>query len=330
MGTHSYLFEVRKDTKKLPWNSLDFNITSFDSTGNSFDFLESEESYSFCGSQTCREFVLVDLSTIMYAFYGYESKILQRFHYLVGIKSSGEMYTKVAKILRKRHGLRKLEKFYQDIFGLKFKLSYKLYKYADNPANAFLCTDFVFQDGRKVANGEITVKFFLHETKLSALHAVISALLALLREPLITERILFGKIYDRESLAKSILTIAKARLDRKDVSYDCFMLTAEDISLRHYTRKEILERILDSLSDTNNDDGSDYFSMTFLAAFVAAYNKEVKGEIWDNDFGVVDYVYNRDSGKFLSYLYSLKRLPKYFRKFLDGLSIGDYYDFEDD
>jgi hypothetical protein len=95
------------------------------------------------------------------------------------------------------------------------------------------------------------------------LHASLSAIVWLLREPEVCHKILTGEIHDAFSLSKSILALAVKRAKGEDASY-----FPADVYGSPTTSKKDLEKYIENLQrDPMNGDGFDYLGTMYTALY---------------------------------------------------------------
>lgn len=306
MGTHTYSLEVFRRTKeeKQPTpNSLGFHRFASSATGDFSDITIVDENRHIDDTRymdvfPCRELLLNDSGIWSDVFY------IPEHNYMMGIRCNGEMYHNTYRLLRRdKNSKIKVKKVLEDVFGISLDIRYGTLekRIAERTFGGF---SIVYGDGEKESLGYVTLYLNSWENQgICAIDAGVSAILALLREPIIIRGILSGDIFDTQSLCKVLIKISLARAKETDDSYNCLrLLGIMDSTTR--TMSELRQQIRRNLSEENNDDGSDWFSMATLAVFCFIFKTLIGYGVETGTAGPCDFIVeNANLDHFIDFKY---------------------------
>lgn len=310
MGTHSYSVHVfaKKRGKTLPTErSMPFERYSKTACGDVLEITETEDwignpienpETRYMEEFSCREFMLRDSGVWDEVFNGHSS-----LNFMVAIRSHGEMYTDTSKIFRNNKGTDiKFSQLIKETLGLTITLRAGIMKEKTLGYHTYI----EISDYNRRVDGFVTIFIPSWEnTGGYRLGIQISAVLALLKEPIIISKIAKGEISDKKSLCKELIRIAYARMNKKDSSYECYALLGID-GKAFSSRDELLSLIKDQLRYMFNDDGSDWISIALLSVYFFAGS-----ELNFDASGPVDAV---ESG-------TTKTIMKNFKEYVDESSL---------
>lgn len=269
MSTY-YMLEYRRgERKELTHDKFEFNTLVKGAVNSESTFLWSRNYKLFVCETTCREIMLDNLQGLTGS--GVHDKNNPD-NITYGFRMTGEMPTKVSKLIRQDENPNQyFTPLVEQLLG--FKATIRAGEFITKPPVgrfSFGRMEIELEDREIPTNGYVDVFINSWEFPQDTFGDMkLSALLGLLREPYIVQRILSGQIQDKASLAKVMVNLAHKRLNREDTSY---IDTDYFSNLSGTTYKEARDRWASMLSDEMNGDGSDYMSLTYLAIFFYAYS----------------------------------------------------------
>lgn len=279
--SHKYLVEAFISRIKPGKSRLNFVRVNADSTSES-TYFSLDVSKRFLSSVHCREQVVKRVRGIVNkTFTGNDNVIL-------GVRAFGEQYTTVAELLskisRKNNSSQKktaefLRDFINRVFRINLDLEFGIIPKSKLKNSLAFSVTFPGKNGESVTracNHQITLYMNSWENVDTALIDVkVSAILALLREPILVDKIFSGEIFDHISLARETMKISLSRATKKDDSYFCVSLSGIESNL-----KALQNRMKNVLAHRDNSDGSDWESMSRLAVFFyTIYETKTKDKV---------------------------------------------------
>ncbi len=274
-----------KELKNMPDGV--FPITLPDCVTSTESFGTSKRYGRYQSKQTCRESVFYRIKEMKSIFSSTSDCIL-------GIQSTGQQYSTVAAILEKYSSMYSKD-FVKEVLSKLFKLVFDVQldiNYAVVPAEDIYkiygggLYHFIARNHKSVGkNSDGYVTIYLDctkNTKAGKLGTSVSAILAILREPIIVDKIVSGKIRTATTLSSELLKIS-AKRTKGDI---CEYFNIADYGDGN-TEKYLTESEQRYLMQSINGDGSDWFSIFLLAGY-CQYNKVISGDMAINRNGPVN------------------------------------------
>jgi hypothetical protein len=260
------------EQKKMPLGIFPKTLVDIVSSTESFSKYTKVPRYQ--ANHTCRE-------SVHYRVRELKSIFSDDSDCTMGIQSTGQQYSTVARILTEYSEKsmedvvgKTLERLFKKVFDISLEISYGIATEKDiNKMFGGGLHYFRDKNGNKVdknSDGYVTIYLNCKKNPYGpALSVSISAILAILREPVIVEKIVSGKISTRVSLANELVNISSKRAAGNLCGYFNISGYGNGNSEKYLTDSES-----SYIRNSINGDGSDWLSLFLLAGY-CVYNSEL-------------------------------------------------------
>ena len=275
MGTHRYIVEAVAGENPGK-EDVQFLVANPYATNNPSNFgSNTGEVARFLISHGCREALVHHAEAYLPTF---RSKLRKNKDVLIGYRMFGEQYSAVA-ILLKNYGVAKFRTIFPKVmetaFGIKLSCEFGLVSKTNTAQKLPVMRHIEYTDSsgklaKKPNHLFVTIYLKLSENKRAKLlPIVISTISAILREPMVIQKIMDNEVTDANSLAKALTQVSVERANARDSGY-------HSVSFSGGNRMEPLmtNTIRNNLARSSSSDGSDWYSILKLATFVYYFSSQ--------------------------------------------------------